>query len=79
MDELQEVLQMVLKYFPEATMEEISPIYQEIKQADPNITVSQIEQLMQQMIPQIQEKMMTSQQGVSDKDAKMDALNSMRG
>jgi hypothetical protein len=79
MDELQQTLEMVRGFYPEATLEEIKPIYLKIKETDPNITVEQIQQVMQELIPKI-EKQMSKQANTNPEEtnAKMDALKSMR-
>jgi predicted AAA+ superfamily ATPase len=79
MDELQQTLMMAREFFPQATMEEVKPIYLKIKETDPNITVDQIRELMKEMIPKI-EKQMSRQANMNPEEtnAKMDALKSMR-
>jgi len=70
---------MAREFFPQATMEEVKPIYLKIKETDPNITVDQIRELMKEMIPKI-EKQMSRQANMNPEEAnaKMDALKSMR-
>lgn len=79
MDEFQQVMMMVQKYFPAATEEDVMPIYKQVKEADPNITVDQIEKMIVKLIPEIQKKMgEQSSEAPSDADAKMKALQAMR-
>lgn len=79
MNELEQTLQMVQGFFPEATMEEVKPIYLKIKEADPNITVDQIQKIMMQLIPKIQQKMSKqANMKPEEMNTKMDALKSMR-
>jgi hypothetical protein len=79
MNELEQTLKMVQGFFPEATMEEVKPIYLKIKETEPNITVDQIQKVMLQLIPKI-EKQMSKQANMKpeENNAKMDALKSMR-
>ena len=79
MDELQQVLMMVQRYFPAATIEDVQPIYEQVKKQAPDMTVDQIEQMIKKLIPQIQAKMgAQSSEAPADADAKLQALQAMR-
>jgi hypothetical protein len=79
MDELQQTLEMVQGFFPQATMEEVKPIYLKIKETEPNITVEQIQKVMMELIPKIEKQMSKQSTGNPEEtNAKMDALKSMR-
>ncbi len=79
MDELQQTLMMAREFFPEATLEEVKPIYLKIKEQDPNITVDQIREVMKALIPRIEKQMKKAAETTpEEKEAKMSALKSMR-
>lgn len=80
MDELQEVLAMVQRYFPEATIEDVEPIYMKIKDQSPNTTPAEIERIMKMIIPKIKAQMAgEEEQAPADVENKRAALKSLRG